>query len=98
MGQSKRGGKVIPKTITCKICQLTVPNPILNQTRGKIVFSTCQKCRNDIIGEKTLKKMSKERAVAQEDTAQQTAAQIIAGIYEDVYAMFLVDFERRDEE
>ena len=89
---------MIPETITCKICQLTVPNPILKQTRGKIVFSTCVSCRNDIIGEKTLKKMSRERAVAQEDTSQQTADQIIAGIYEDVNAMYLVDFERRDEE
>tara|TARA_R100000234_G_scaffold15004_1_gene8178 strand:+ start:426 stop:554 length:129 start_codon:yes stop_codon:yes gene_type:complete len=42
--------------------------------------------------------MSRERAVAQEDTAQQTADQIIAGIYEDVNAMYLVDFDRRDEE
>lgn len=39
-----------PATITCKICDRVVANPILEQTRGKVVFSTCQSCRDSLMG------------------------------------------------
>ena len=39
-----------PATITCKICGDVVANPILEQTRGKVVFSTCQSCRDSLMG------------------------------------------------
>ena len=39
-----------PATITCKLCEQTVANPILEQTRGRVVFSTCQSCRDGLLG------------------------------------------------
>ncbi len=39
-----------PATITCKMCGVETPNPILEQTRGFVVFSTCQSCRDGLLG------------------------------------------------
>ena len=32
------------------MCGVETPNPILEQTRGFVVFSTCQSCRDSLMG------------------------------------------------
>ena len=90
----KNAGITPPEITNCRLCKEDFQNSFYSGS--DFVTVVCPNCKQNMVSDKIRRMASKitGQAEAENSTVSNATEKIIAEIYEDVNAMYLVDFDR----